>query len=79
MKVIDVDDKHNSVRDKPFSKYIDFEGSSPYIGDIQTAIVHHSDGWWIVASDPEHDDKFTDLGPYPTAEIALVTLRIAQD
>ena len=49
------------------------------INRMRTIIVKLPQGWCVVAASPEHDEVFTDLGPFPTPELAAVTLRIAQD
>jgi hypothetical protein len=38
--------------------------------------LDHSDDWWIIAANRENDDKFDDLGPYDTAEVAVTMLRL---
>ena len=65
-------------RGRVFTKFIDL-AHDPRIGGIRITAVELPEGWYVVANHPEDDAAFTDLGPYPTAEVALVTIRIAQD
>lgn len=71
---------NSHVRGKPFTHYVTRAFIPQRIQGIKAIIVKHTDGWFIVAnSNADDDDAFTDLGPFPTPELACVTLRIAQD
>lgn len=65
-------------RGRPFTKFIDFT-SNPRIDNISVTAVELPEGWYVVANHPENDSVFTDLGPYPTPETALLTIQIAKD
>lgn len=65
-------------RGRIFEKFIDFD-SNPKIGGISVTAVELPEGWYIVANHPMNDATFVDLGPFPTAEVALLTIQIAKD
>ena len=65
-------------RGEPFTALLTFD-TTPKINGIGIIAVLVPAGWLVVADHKDNDDRFTDIGPFPTPEAALVAIRLGKD
>lgn len=46
------------------------------IGNVPVYITEYAQAWWIIPAATKYDDTFPDRGPYETAELAYIALRM---
>lgn len=46
------------------------------IGEVWVFIAERDNAWWIIPARTSDDDTFPDRGPYETAELAYIALRM---
>lgn len=62
-------------RGKQFTAFVKPEPRA-YIGGIRVIAIKLEEQWWVVADRNADDDKFEDIGPFPTVEQACVVMRL---
>jgi len=67
---------HREDLDNPVLSMVDFKHEYPKIDGVEVIIVEVKDGWLITPACFPDDDTFTDIGPYPSLDEAIIHVRL---
>lgn len=83
MKIVFTDDEVDTYKDIRYVKIAHLRSDndidvSVMINEVGVLVVQYENSeWWIIPNDPIHDFVFDAIGPYETADEAVVMMKLS--